>query len=277
MKPSLEATVSPDPRRRFGTVAAWCAFSVVSAASAAAGEPAATRPAAAAPRRPAIVDHAVAPAGGLLHCRHCGDAGCPHHRGHLAGCRDGLCAPHCPVRPSQYGFYRTQWRRWPGQGVVPVSAEDAATPAVPPASQVPSVEEESPRPAGDDAEAPAPAADRAGADERVPTDPPRADGGLPAEPIPEKPIPNEPAVPRPADPPVPPTPPGEPAVVPGAGDKEGDLFDQSALPIPEDDAPVGAGAMRYPAKVGRSIAAGAAPWRLDSGGTQRAVDSVRGL
>ncbi|MGI9178317.1 MAG: hypothetical protein ACR2IT_10755 [Pirellulales bacterium] len=55
--------------------------------------------------------------------------------------------PYCPVRPGTFGFYGTQWRRWPGQGVVPVSNEEAATPAVPPKSEVPDADEESMGPA----------------------------------------------------------------------------------------------------------------------------------
>lgn len=54
-----------------------------------------------------------------------------------------MCPAHCPVRPEVFGFYGTQWRRWPGAGVVPTSATDAATPAPPGRSQVPSAAEES--------------------------------------------------------------------------------------------------------------------------------------
>jgi hypothetical protein len=64
----------------------------------------------------------------------------------LARCttgRDGACVPYCPVRPSTFGFYGTQWRRWPGAGVVPVSNEQAATPSKPPKSSVPGPDEES--------------------------------------------------------------------------------------------------------------------------------------
>jgi len=86
-----------------------------------------------------IVDHSVQPAGGA--CRQCGPAGCKH--GHHRDCRDGACVPYCPVRPSTYGFYGTQWRRWPGAGVVPVSNEQAATPSKPPKSSVPGPDEES--------------------------------------------------------------------------------------------------------------------------------------
>ena len=74
-----------------------------------------------------IVDHSVQPAGGA--CRQCGPAGCKH--GHHRDCRDGACVPYCPVRPGTFGFYGTQWRRWPGAGVVTVSNEQAATPSKP--------------------------------------------------------------------------------------------------------------------------------------------------
>lgn len=100
------------------------------------------------PRRPSspptqasktIVDRAVQPAGGG--CRQCGPTGCKH--GHHRDCRDGACVPYCPVRPSTFGFYGTQWRRWPGSGVVPVSNEQASTPVKPPKSSVPGPDEES--------------------------------------------------------------------------------------------------------------------------------------
>lgn len=116
-------------------------------------------------------DHAVVPAGGH-HGERCGSPGCRHQGcrqacGHHADCRAGHCVPYCPVRPGQFGFYGTQWRRWPGSGVVQASAIDAATPVAPPQMEVPGPEEESPRvpeddvkdtdqtPAADDADAPA--------------------------------------------------------------------------------------------------------------------------
>lgn len=92
-------------------------------------------------RRPAIVDRDVTPAGG---CRGCREPHCPRCRGlHHAGCKNGLCHPHCPVRPQEFGFYGTQWRRWPRLGVVPAGLEVPATPAVPPKSAVPKADEES--------------------------------------------------------------------------------------------------------------------------------------
>lgn len=65
--------------------------------------------------------------------------------GHHDGCRNGQCMPHCPVRPGQFGYHGTQWRRWPGTGIVPVSAVSDAVPVRPPRSAVPGPDEESPR------------------------------------------------------------------------------------------------------------------------------------
>lgn len=69
--------------------------------------------------------------------------------GHHGGCRDGVCVPYCPVRPHQFGFYDTQWRRWPGQQILQVSAERDAAPVDPPRSAVPGPTEESLNPQGD--------------------------------------------------------------------------------------------------------------------------------
>jgi hypothetical protein len=47
------------------------------------------------------------------------------------------------VRPDQFGYYATRWRSWPGQGVKQVGHFDpATTPAVPPRSEVPGMEDE---------------------------------------------------------------------------------------------------------------------------------------
>lgn len=117
------------------------------------------RPGLAEPPRPApprtVVDPAVVPAGG---CRGCNAPSCRmcqgRHGVHHAGCRDGKCHPHCPVRPQEFGFYGTQWRRWPDRQVVPVAHEREGTPALPPRSQVPRSEEESRRATEDPAESP---------------------------------------------------------------------------------------------------------------------------
>lgn len=223
------------PGLALACVAAACADAWPSGASALAADRAAPRSAAVPVRTKVVVDHAVVPAGG----HHCGHAACRVHHGHLAGCRDGHCAPHCPVRPSQYGFYGTQWRQWPGQGVVPVSAEDAATPISPPPSQVPQADEESPR---------------------NPDAPPAA------EPMPEEPVP-----------PIPPTPPGQPPSAPEPGGGAERLFDQSAVPMPvaEEEPSIDVAGMRYPALSRRVVATGGVPRTPPP--VQRAGDSERGL
>ena len=99
--------------------------------------------------RARVSDPAVVPAGGMA-CPSCGPGGCRtahgKHQGHHAGCRDGVCVPYCPVRPQQFGFYGTQWRRWPGSDVVPVSGMRDAGPVAPPRSAVPGPNEESMNP-----------------------------------------------------------------------------------------------------------------------------------
>lgn len=67
------------------------------------------------------------------------------HR-HTEHCQSGQCVPYCPARPSSFGYYGTQWRRWPGGQVSLVSGTAAATPVVPPRSRVPTADEESPSP-----------------------------------------------------------------------------------------------------------------------------------
>ena len=122
------------------------------------------------PARSPKVDHAVLPAGGAAagqaRCSQCQRAACPqcrlpepHHHAHAhAQCQHGLCPAHCPVRPDGFGFYGTQWRRWPGSGVVQASNNEAATPARPPLAEVPGAEEESLVPDAAAADLPAPAA-----------------------------------------------------------------------------------------------------------------------
>lgn len=147
----LRLTMLPVLLACAAVVAAWAGL-------AAAGEPAMLRPAPGRPLptgRPAVkIDPAVTPAGGdrSPRCVQCGKAACPQCRlrdGQCGGskpharCQHGLCPAHCPVRPEVFGFYGTQWRRWPGSGVVTASATDAAAPARPARSQVPSAAEES--------------------------------------------------------------------------------------------------------------------------------------
>lgn len=177
-------------------------------------------------RRP-VVDHAVQPAGGVCrgcrepHCRTCRPGPHPHH----GGCRNGKCHPYCPVRPQEFGFYGTQWRRWPGEGVVPAANFEEATPVKPPKSAVPGASEESRRMRPDEAadagaDAGSSPADRPAIPETMPEpearpgDRPDADAG--------------PAV-------APPAAPNPPAAVPPerkpAADE--DLFDESATgPVP---------------------------------------------
>lgn len=127
--------------------------------------------------RPARVDPAVTPAGGAraahADCHECRRAACPQCRlaadrrhGH-GPCQHGLCPAHCPVRPDVFGFYGTQWRRWPGANIIQVSHDDAATPARPPRSIVPMPLEESLEPTAEPQPLPAPAA----AADAVPTRP----------------------------------------------------------------------------------------------------------
>ena len=135
------------------------------------------------PARSHKVDHAVLPAGGAAtgqaRCSQCQRAACPqcrlpdpHHHAHAhAHCQHGLCPAHCPVRPDVFGFYGTQWRRWPGSGVVQASNNEAATPARPPLAEVPGAEEESLVPDAAAADLPAPAA----------VDPEASDRSSPAE------------------------------------------------------------------------------------------------
>lgn len=99
-------------------------------------------------------------------CRHCGRRGCNACRpggGRIAlecngRCDAGGCPAHCPVRPEHFGYYPTQWRSWPGQGVRQVAHFDpATTPVVPPRSQLPTMEEEGGSPPEEDAAADGPA------------------------------------------------------------------------------------------------------------------------
>jgi hypothetical protein len=185
------------------------------------------------PSRRPVVDPAVVQAGGA--CRGCRDPQCHscRHGGvhrHHHGCRDGACHPHCPVRPQEFGFYGTQWRRWPGQGVVPASNLQDATPTRPPKSAVPGPDEESrgPRPG----ELPAPDVEEPSTVEPPAAEPPAAEPPEPAAaPEPAQLPPAEPSA-RPAeDEPVAPAPPPAepPAKAPPATKPEGDdLFDESA-------------------------------------------------
>ena len=136
------------------------------------------------PAPPAVkFDPAVVPAGGAGCCSVNDGSGqarqAGFHHAHAHGCRDGMCVPSCPVRPGQFGYYGTQWRRWPGQGVIQASAAEGATPVAPPKSAVPGAEEESPVPR-DGAANPASEADRHDDDQAAPPSP----SDEPSEPLP---------------------------------------------------------------------------------------------
>jgi hypothetical protein len=138
------------------------------------------------------------------------------------------------VRPQEFGFYGTQWRRWPGQGVVPVSNEEAAMPAKPPKSEVPQADEESRKqPAGELPEPDAAAAEPAPESPPAPTNEP--------EPMPEpqrtapEPEPDVPAA-KPAPVPEPEVPAAKPAPAP-----EPEVPAEpkpAAKPVPEERKPV---------------------------------------
>jgi hypothetical protein len=67
----------------------------------------------------------------------------------------GHCAPCCPVRPDQFGFYATHWRPWPGfVPIAPARSTGPLIPATPPRSVVPDRDRE-----GDAAPQPHPAFD----------------------------------------------------------------------------------------------------------------------
>jgi hypothetical protein len=112
-------------------------------------------------------DPAVTQAGGAHAgpCGHCRRSACPQCRlpgeghGSVHGpCHHGLCPAHCPVRPDVFGFYGTQWRKWPGAGVIQASNQDEATPARPPKAEVPEAAEESLQQPSDEQSPPGPAA-----------------------------------------------------------------------------------------------------------------------
>jgi hypothetical protein len=185
-----------------------------------------------------IVDPAVVPAGAMP-CTRCGPA-CGGHggglHGHHAGCREGNCVPYCPVRPDRYGYYGTQWRRWPGQQVMQVSNDQAATPVKPPRSEVPGPNEESMGPQADDLPAPAPEAAApltAPAPDLLPPRPAETQP-MPAarQPEPQQPaVPEQTPQPAPAPAPAPdpaPEPAPEPAVKPAP-------TPTPAEPRPEDE------------------------------------------
>ncbi len=158
--------------------------------------------------------------------------------------------PYCPVRPQEFGFYGTQWRRWPGQGVVPVSDERAVTPVVPPRLAVPDPDQESMRSPEEDADLANP--DSEPAEDAAPADPLKPVPELPLEPAPQPPFappsapsPVEPAPrePEPAPEPKPTTPAAKPETEPempeldfkSPAPQKPDLPKPGVPPQPEDE------------------------------------------
>lgn len=191
------------------------------------------------PRAVATFDPAVRPAGGHV-CRDCAPGGgrpCHPSHGHDRGCRDGVCVPSCPVRPVTFGFYGTQWRRWPGQGVVPASYDTAATPAVPPRSAPPTADQESPRvKAGDSGGSPTDIPSRPRSRAGGPAELPEPSAPEPSEVVPD--VVNPPRAPEPA--PLPESPPAARPRGPSAPDakpapkpavEEENLFDEAAVQV----------------------------------------------
>lgn len=81
-------------------------------------------------------DEQVVPAG--AHFMHSQQYACPP-----GGCGRGAeCRGTCVVRPGRFGFYATQWRKWPGDNGVQQASLQEMTPVSPPASAIPAVDEE---------------------------------------------------------------------------------------------------------------------------------------
>jgi hypothetical protein len=100
------------------------------------GEAAARQGEAAARQGTVHRDSQVVPAGGhMLHKRQhvCPKGGCGP---------GGTCQGTCVVRPGRFGYYATQWRAWPGDEGVRQTSLQQMTPVSPPASAIPSVDEE---------------------------------------------------------------------------------------------------------------------------------------
>lgn len=178
--------------------------------------------------RSRIVDPAVVPAGARP-CTNCGPA-CGGHgggiHGHQAGCREGYCVPYCPVRPDRYGYYGTQWRKWPGQHIAQVSNDQAVAPVKPPRSEVPGPDEESMGPQTDDLPAPVPQA-------AAPLTTPAPDL-LPSRPAEPQPMPEA----RQAEPPRPIVPDPAPAPAPKPTPAAGPTVEPTPAPVqprPEDE------------------------------------------
>lgn len=248
MNLSTTARRQPFPRAVIQAAAGTFAFALVMATSSAV-EPGAIQPRPTPSSRQAaartVVDPGVQPAGGAG-CRECGPGGCRRGhacQGHHRDCRNGACSPYCPVRPTTFGYYGTQWRRWPAQGVVPVSNVEASTPVKPPKSAVPDVDEESfgPKP-GD---LPEPGESGPGAEAAARPMAPEPDASPEATPVEPAPAAEPREIPRDAEQPSKPAD-AEPAP---AKPKNDNLFDDSAARKVRRKIPAQSGsAVRVPAE-----------------------------
>ena len=146
-------------------------------------------PAAKAPAKVAVVHERPRPA------QHVGPRECRGACGN-GSCGQPGCPAYCPVRPCEFGFYGTEWRTWPGRGVVQRAGYDeAAAPVAPPKSEVPTADEESPAPI-DTGEGPAAPEPEEPAEESTEE---MAEGEIETEPLPSaKPSDEEEAAPEPA-------------------------------------------------------------------------------
>lgn len=139
------------------------------------------------------VDTGVVPAGGAHAgpCARCSRHACPRcrlpaeHAGLHGHCQHGLCPAHCPVHPEVFGFYGTQWRKWPGAAAVRTSFQEEATPVRPPRSAVPQATEESLEEVATPVRPPRSAVPKGAEESRRPPDP-AADGEA-GTPMPVKP------------------------------------------------------------------------------------------
>lgn len=147
----------------------------------------------------------------------------PHCKACQGDCRGGACAPHCPVRPDEFGFYETQWRTWPRTAASGPADAATVTPASPPPSEVPGVDEES-LPQSTPAEGSAQAEVSPLPTPRIPV-PDRSPDESPGE------SPDEEPREAPAEEPVPQKQPAKPAPVPKPSEDE-NLFDEAARRLP---------------------------------------------
>lgn len=141
-------------------------------------------------------DSQVVPAGAhLLHKQH---RACPQ-----GGCQLGAkCQGTCVVRPGRFGYYATQWRTWPGDGGVQQASHQEMTPVSPPASAIPSVDEEALMPSSllPDDDDTSFGSDNFGFEPVEPAPP------APQLPPPPQPVPADPGTPEPTDVTPPPSP-----------------------------------------------------------------------